>query len=341
MIRFTCFRCGERMSVKDSDTNRVAACPKCGQHVPIPPRSEPAKQIPKTPPAPEVIFAEAPPGLVLETEVIKTTRTPPLRKEKWSLGQIAAVAAVFGSIAILGVAATFLNSKPVAVIAEDAERPDEPPPLDLTALKREAVAFAEKRLEKGLIAPKTAEHSKEPEIIVTPITDTPRIRFNLKSHVDAQNRFGVPLRAAWSGILDYDRESKTWSVYYLTLGDDVIESGPEFQKIVRDVAAAIEEGKKNRHPKATQHWSGNGYQKTELFRPPDKGWKISWECNSTPSLSVTVSRPRTSYIEQPISEVKATDGQYIIRRTGEFQLDIQSSGDWDVWIEPLEDWEKR
>ena len=224
------------------------------------------------------------------------------------------------------------KSKPIRVVLVELE------PVDLEQLKRDGLAFAQKRIEKGLKAPKTAEFSSEPKIENSPVGDSETIELRIDSHVDAQNSYGVPLREEWKATLNFNRLTREWSVFTLQLGDNYIEIAPEFQKLVTTLQTALEEGRAKRHANAIAHWTGTGSKKTELFRPPKGAWKVSYECDGNPFLSITISRPGTSYYENPVSESDATSGEYVVRRTGEFQLDINSSGgSWHVWIEPADD----
>lgn len=82
-------------------------------------------------------------------------------------------------------------------------------------------------------------------------------------------------------------------------------------------------------------WSGNGIKKTEPFTITGKQWRVTWT-NKSGYLGVSVYKPGNSYpIEMLVNTADATSDVSYVYKTGEFYLDVNSSGAWELTVEEL------
>jgi hypothetical protein len=86
---------------------------------------------------------------------------------------------------------------------------------------------------------------------------------------------------------------------------------------------------------AVKTWTGNGIKKTEPFTITGEQWRVTWT-NKGGYLGVSVYKPgNTLPTEMLVNTTDATSDTSYVYKDGEFYLDVNSSGAWELTVEEL------
>lgn len=82
-------------------------------------------------------------------------------------------------------------------------------------------------------------------------------------------------------------------------------------------------------------WTGTGIKKTEPFTITGKQWRVTWT-NKGGYLGITTYKPGSNIPNDILANsTEATTDTSYVYKSGEFYLDVNSSGSWEIKVEEL------
>lgn len=338
MIRFPCPHCSEMLKADDQASGRKGRCKHCRKDITVPALARPEPiEPPRTVEPSEILFPEQPQPF--ESLIVRSTYRPADSPErlvwkKWKRRLFRRQTAAILLVAVLSTglaigAAAFLRSEPVdpEIARESAEKER------IEDWKRAAWTEAKTAVAKCLLAPKAAEFPEEGTVEVTfNHPDGKDVRFEVTSHVDAKNAFGVPLRKEWVTTLRVAKETNVWSIDSIKIDGKFAYLSPEIMAVAEKLQTIIDATPAKF---STSHeWRGRGNKNTDVFRISNSPWRLNWSLTSGNSLlQVFVYRDDGTLQSTAVNQLERGNGDTLIHEAGRFRLEINAVGSWKLSID--------
>lgn len=152
--------------------------------------------------------------------------------------------------------------------------------------------------------------------------------------LDAQNQFGVFIRAKFEAESSFEPTTRRWELAYATLNDDVLYASDDLKKALAAFDAAKLRAEESRPWRLIKKEFDSATSKTATFVVSQPPLRLSWQTFGDHFFAVWLVDEATDERELVVNVTAEGSSQTTLRvPSGRYYLDVKASGPWKVTLE--------